>query len=63
MGDFFYFPDNKLEYIPSVIQFVIFLTITVLVFRLIRIISAREEIKAKQLEEKIRRQTEQGDNH
>lgn len=53
LGNFMYFPDNKLEYIPSLIQLVIFVFITFLVFRLIKRVSKKQELQAKQLEEQL----------
>lgn len=53
---FLYFPEDKSEYIPASISFLIFLIAAVLTFRLIKKVSKREEAKTKDLEEKINRQ-------
>lgn len=53
MGDFMYFPDNKMEYIPSLIILAIFVGIAFLTVRLIIKISKREEEKARILEKKL----------
>lgn len=53
---FLYFPEDKSEYIPASISFLIFFIAAVLTFRLIKKVSKREEAKTKDLEEKINRQ-------
>jgi len=53
---FLYFPEDKTEYIPASISFLIFFIAAVLTFRLIKKVSKREEAKTKDLEEKINRQ-------
>ncbi|WP_318507668.1 hypothetical protein [Bacillus sp. T3] len=53
---FLYFPEDKTEYIPASISFLIFFIAAVLTFRLIKKVSKREEAKTKELEEKINRQ-------
>ena len=50
---FLYFPEDKSEYWPAAISFLIFLIAAILVFRLIIKVSKREELKTKELEEKI----------
>lgn len=55
MGNFMYFPDNKLEYIPAFLQVAVFFLIALLVFQFIRRVSARQAEKAKQQEEEILR--------
>ncbi|MDZ5472068.1 hypothetical protein SM124_09945 [Bacillus sp. 31A1R] len=50
---FLYFPEDKTEYIPAAISFVIFFFIAVLTMRWIIRVSKREAEKAKQLEEEI----------
>lgn len=52
---FLYFPEDKSEYIPASISFLIFFIAAVLTFRLIKKVSKREEAKTKDLEEKINR--------
>ena len=53
MGQFMYFPENKLEYIPGLISLLVFVIIAILVFRLIRKISNKELEKAKKIEQQI----------
>lgn len=48
-----YFPDNKMEYIPSVIMLVIFVVIAILTMRLLIKISKRGEEKARELEKQV----------
>ena len=48
---FLYFPEDKSEYIPAAITFVIFLIGAVLTMRFIIKVSKREAQKAKELEE------------
>lgn len=57
-GGKLYFPENKLEYIPGIITLIIFIICALLVVRLFRIISERQNLKSKQLEEEILRNLE-----
>lgn len=41
--EFLYFPENKLEYIPAVFSLIIVILIAILLMRLIRFISKRQE--------------------
>ncbi|MGG3564131.1 hypothetical protein ABES03_21310 [Neobacillus rhizosphaerae] len=50
---FLYFPEDKSEYIPAGITFVIFLIGALLTMRFIIKISKREAQKTKELEEQI----------
>ncbi|ACJ34750.1 Uncharacterized conserved protein [Anoxybacillus flavithermus WK1] len=55
-GLFLYFPEDKTEYIPAAISFTAFFIAAVLTMRLIIKISKRQEEKAKQLEEQLKKQ-------
>lgn len=59
---FLYFPEDKSEYIPAAISFLIFFILCVLTFRLIVRISNREAEKAKKLEEQIKHQSNNWEN-
>lgn len=50
---FLYFPEDKSEYGPAAVTFLIFMIGALLTMRLIIKISKREAKKAKELEEKI----------
>lgn len=50
---FLYFPEDKREYIPAVIELVIILVLCVIVFFAIRRSAARQSLKAKELEKKV----------
>ncbi|MDM5330485.1 hypothetical protein [Neobacillus sp. CF12] len=50
---FLYFPEDKSEYGPAAITFIIFLIGALLTMRLIINVSKREAKKAKELEEKL----------
>ncbi|MGD6874511.1 hypothetical protein ACQCU1_20305 [Sutcliffiella horikoshii] len=53
---FLYFPEDKTEYIPAGITFVIFTIAAIFVFRYIIKVSKRESQKAEALEEQLRRE-------
>ncbi len=53
---FLYFPEDKSEYGPAAITFVIFVIGALLTMRLIINVSKREARKAKELEEKLLKQ-------
>lgn len=53
MFDYMYFPDNKLEYIPSFIMVLIIVLITILTIKQIMKFSKKEEEKAILLEKQI----------
>jgi hypothetical protein len=50
---FLYFPEDKSEYGPAAITFIIFVIGALLTMRLIINVSKREAKKAKELEEKL----------
>ncbi len=50
---FLYFPEDKSEYGPAAITFIIFMIGAILTMRLIIKVSKREAKKAKELEEKL----------
>lgn len=50
---FLYFPEDKSEYGPAAVTFIIFLIAALLTMRYIINVSKREAKKAKELEEKI----------
>jgi hypothetical protein len=50
---FLYFPEDKSEYGPAAITFIIFMIGAVLTMRLIMKVSKKEAKKAKELEEKL----------
>jgi flagellar biosynthesis/type III secretory pathway M-ring protein FliF/YscJ len=56
LGLFLYFPEDKTEYIPAAISFTAFFIAAILTMRLIIKISKRQEEKAKQLEEQLKRE-------
>jgi hypothetical protein len=53
---FLYFPEDKSEYIPAAITFVIFLIGALLTMRVIIAVSKREAQKSKELEEQLKNQ-------
>ncbi|MBT2699517.1 hypothetical protein J7E79_19200 [Bacillus sp. ISL-40] len=53
---FLYFPEDKSEYIPAAITFVIFLIGAFLTMKIIISVSKREAQKAKELEEQLKNQ-------
>ncbi|ANB61060.1 hypothetical protein [Anoxybacteroides amylolyticum] len=56
LGLFLYFPEDKREYIPAAITCTLFLIAAILTMRLIMKISKRQEEKAKQFEERLRKE-------
>jgi hypothetical protein len=52
-----YFPEDKSEYIPAAISFLIFFIGALITMKLIVSVSKREEKKAKELEEKLKNKT------
>ena len=50
---FLYFPEDKSEYIPVVIELVVLVTLCVIVFKWLQKKSKKDAEKAKVLEEKI----------
>lgn len=59
---FLYFPDDKSEYIPAVINLIIFSILAYLAVRVFMKISKREEKRAKELEEQLKRLAQEKDN-
>lgn len=59
LASFLYFPEDKSEYIPAAISFTIFLIACVFTFRWIVRYSKKEEEKAKQLEEQVKKWQEE----
>lgn len=53
---FLYFPEDKSEYIPAGITFLIFLIGALLTMRIFIAVSKREAKKAKELEEQLKNQ-------
>ncbi|MFP5112807.1 hypothetical protein ACSU64_10550 [Bacillaceae bacterium C204] len=53
---FLYFPEDKSEYIPAGITFLIFLIGALLTMRIFIAVSNREAKKAKELEEQLKNQ-------
>lgn len=53
---FLYFPEDKSQYIPAAIEFVVVMVIAALVFRWVIKKSKRDEQKTKALEERILRE-------
>ncbi|PLR79375.1 hypothetical protein CU633_01210 [Bacillus sp. V3-13] len=60
---FLYFPEDKSEYIPSVITLVIFLIAAILTMRFIIIVSKREARKTEELEKRITGQNQRKEEH
>ncbi|EIJ80710.1 hypothetical protein PB1_10137 [Bacillus methanolicus PB1] len=56
---FLYFPEDKSEYIPAAISFMIFFIACIITFRFIVIYSRKEEEKSKELEKRILEQKDQ----
>ncbi|GMB08996.1 hypothetical protein EDD69_11222 [Thermolongibacillus altinsuensis] len=63
LGLFLYFPEDKTEYIPAAISFTIFFIAAILTMRLIIKVSKRQEEKAKQLEEQLKKEKWLTDEH
>ena len=60
---FLYFPEDKSEYGPAAITFIIFMIGALLTMRLIIKVSKKEAKKSKELEEKLmNQQSTQGDS-
>lgn len=53
---FLYFPEDKTEYIPAAISFVVFMILLGFAFRWIRNNSKKQELESKELEERILRE-------
>lgn len=61
-GDFLYFPEDKSTYIPAIFEFLIVLVLCIFAFMMVRKISKRQELKTKELEEKILKERQQQHN-
>lgn len=59
---FLYFPEDKSEYIPAAISFVVFMTLMLFVFRWVLKNSKRQEQETKELEERILKERQQKRN-
>jgi hypothetical protein len=57
---FLYFPEDKSEYLPAAISLGIFAIAAFFTFRLIVRVSKREAVKAKELEERLQHQINNG---
>lgn len=53
MMDFLYFPDNKLEYLPSIALLIVTLAAAMYTMMFILKVSKKQERKAKELEQQI----------
>ncbi|MBM7714018.1 hypothetical protein MHB50_03365 [Siminovitchia sp. FSL H7-0308] len=53
---FLYFPEDKSEYIPAAISMAIFGAACVLTFIFIKRVSKKQELKTKEIEERINRE-------
>ncbi|MEW9051863.1 MAG: hypothetical protein AB2392_11955 [Neobacillus sp.] len=58
---FLYFPEDKSEYGPAAVTFILFMIAALLTMKWIINISKREAKKAKELEEKIMKQSSKGE--
>ncbi|ARJ38206.1 hypothetical protein CSV71_13305 [Sporosarcina sp. P21c] len=56
---FLYFPEDKSEYIPAAISFVIFMTLMLFVFRWVIKKSKRQEEETRELEQRILKERQQ----
>lgn len=50
---YLYFPEDKTEYIPVVIEFLVLMVICVFVFRWLKKKSVKDAEKAREIEEKV----------
>jgi uncharacterized membrane protein len=50
---FLYFPTDKTEYIPVVMELIVFVIICLLVFKWIKSKSAKDALKAKEIEDRV----------
>ncbi|MEG0261180.1 MAG: hypothetical protein RR595_11130 [Lysinibacillus sp.] len=55
---FLYFPEDKSAYIPAAFQFLLFFILCLAVFMIFKKISKKQEMKTKELEERILRERE-----
>lgn len=59
---FLYFPEDKSAYIPAAFQFLLILILCFAVFWMFKKISKKQEIKAKEIEERILREKNKESN-
>ncbi|MFJ8263292.1 hypothetical protein ACIQ4I_15280 [Rummeliibacillus sp. NPDC094406] len=62
LNEFLYFPENKSEYIPAVIEMAIILILCILVFNLFRKKARKDLEKTRELEEKILKEKQSSSN-
>ncbi|NRD76381.1 hypothetical protein HPT25_02620 [Bacillus sp. BRMEA1] len=55
LSDFLYFPQDKSDYIPATISLAFFMLLAFITMRIIIKISKREEEKAKEFEEQLKK--------
>lgn len=53
---FLYFPEDKTEYVPAVLEFLVFFVLCIIVFTVFVRISRKQEQRTKALEEQILQQ-------
>lgn len=53
---FLYFPEDKTDYIPALLEFAVFFVLCVVVFIMFKRISKKQEERTKALEEQILQQ-------
>ncbi|GLC90510.1 hypothetical protein [Lysinibacillus piscis] len=59
---FLYFPEDKSGYIPAAFEFLLMLILCIIVFMVLRRISKKQEIKSKELEDRILAEKKMTDN-
>ena len=59
---YLYFPEDKTEYIPVVLEFLILLLICILVFRWLIKKSRRDALKAKEIEDRVLKERREQQN-
>lgn len=59
VGLFLYFPEDKSEYLPAGITFLIFVLLAVATMRLIVVVSKKELNKAKEAEDRMKKYNEE----
>nr|MBO2505443.1 hypothetical protein [Bacilli bacterium] len=63
-GDFLYFPEDKMAYIPAAVEMVFLFLLCFAVFFAVKQFSKRQEMKTKELEERILKEREKNkENH
>lgn len=56
---FLYFPEDKGGYLPAAIEFLVLVVLCAIVFMLFRRLSKKQELKTKEIEERIARERQQ----